>query len=109
VIVVYGCQSQEGYLEEGAAPSGTVPGTSDSVRYRTRVSVLYFCVSMELIDLFEISASENSCVHIYQVQLLNVNGCNYLQLLNLSGCNYLPIIFLLVIEYGMFCCNFVFV
>jgi hypothetical protein len=33
VIVVYGCQSQEGYLEEGAAPSGTVPGTSDSVRY----------------------------------------------------------------------------
>ncbi len=52
VIVVYGCQSQEGYLEEGAAPSGTVLSTSDSVRYGTRVSVLSFCVSMELIDLF---------------------------------------------------------
>ncbi len=50
MIVVYGCQSQEGYLEEGAAPSGTVQYPVPQILYGTRVSVLSFCVSMELID-----------------------------------------------------------
>jgi hypothetical protein len=54
VTVVYGCQSQEGYLEEGAAPSGTVPGISEAqIRFCTvPAPVLSFGVRIELIDLF---------------------------------------------------------
>jgi hypothetical protein len=78
VIVVYGCQSQEGYLEEGAAPSGTVPGTLDSVRYPGIGTSL--CVSMELIDLF-VSFSRNFgvrkllCAHLLSTAI----KCEWMQ------------------------------
>ncbi len=93
VIVVYGCQSQEGYLEEGAAPSGTVPGTGTvpQILY-VPAPVLSFCVSMELIDLFvdfsrNFGARKLLCAHLPST----ATKCEWMQLLTVIKCEWMQI------------------